>query len=165
MSDRGVFEGAAIIGALADGRVDFIVIGGLAVIAHGYARTTDDIDIVPGPDRENLARLAAVLKRLDYRIHGVDEFEADELVHPDLENLLAGRSWVLATQYGGLDILQNPEPDLDYESLRRRAFIDTVFGHRVQFCGYDDLVAMKEAAGRPGDLKDLQRLRALRDNE
>lgn len=163
MTDRGLFDGAAIIDALAEGKVESVIIGGLAVIAHGYERATDDIDIVPAPDRENLARLASVLERLEYRVYGMDEFEPEEVVHPDLDSLLAGGSWVLATKYGGLDILQNPEPDLDYDELRRHALTDTVFGRDVQFCGYEHLVAMKQAAGRPGDLDDLQRLRAIRD--
>jgi hypothetical protein len=39
---------------------------------------------------------------------------------------------------------------------------DEVFGHRVRFCGYDHLVAMKEAAGRDQDLIDLKHLREAR---
>jgi hypothetical protein len=38
-----------------------------------------------------------------------------------------------------------------------------VFGHRVRFCGFDHLVAMKKAAGRPEDMIDLERLRESRD--
>jgi hypothetical protein len=37
-----------------------------------------------------------------------------------------------------------------------------VFGVRVRFCGFENLIAMKGAAGRPSDAVDLQRLRAIR---
>jgi len=61
-----------------------------------------------------------------------------------------------------LDIMQYVEPDLDYEKLAPGAIEDEVFGLTVRFCGFDDLVAMKEAAGRDEDLVDLKRLRAAR---
>ena len=43
-------EASAILRELADHAVDYIVIGGLAVQAHGHTRTTQDLDIVPNPD-------------------------------------------------------------------------------------------------------------------
>jgi hypothetical protein len=54
-------------------------------------------------------------------------------------------------------------PDLDYAELDSAAVEDEVFGHRVCFCGFDHLIAMKEAAGRPEDEIDLQRLRESRE--
>jgi len=50
-------------------------------------------------------------------------------------------------------------PDLEYEDLDSAAVEDEVFGRRVRFCGFKHLIAMKEAAGRPEDEIDLQRLR------
>lgn len=165
MSDRGPLDGKSLITALVDGGVDFIVIGGLAVIAHGYSRATDDVDIVPAPDRENLGRLASVVQGLDYTIAGTEEFDPDELVHPEPDALEAGGNWVLATRYGGLDILQYVEPDLDYETLAKEAISDELFGHTVRFCGYRHLVAMKEAAGRTQDVADLEKLGKRRGEE
>lgn len=164
MSDRGPFDGRAIIAALLEGEVDFIVIGGLAVVAHGHLRTTDDVDIVPAPDRENLSRLATVLDELDYEIWGTEEFDPSELVRPDLEGLLAGWSWVLVTKHGGLDVMQVVQPDdLDYAALAAEAIVTHVIGHEVRVCGYRHLLAMKQAAGRPQDLADLHALRETRD--
>jgi hypothetical protein len=54
-------------------------------------------------------------------------------------------------------------PDLEYADLDSAAVEDEVFGHRVRFCGFDHLIAMKEAAGRPEDEIDLRRLRESRD--
>lgn len=165
LSDRGLLDGKALVGALVEGGVEFIVIGGIAVNAHGHLRRTDDVDIVPAPDRENLARLASVVKDLDYTIYGTDEFDPDELVHPDLEGLLAGGNWVLLTKYGGFDILQYVEPDLDYEALAEEAITADVFGFKARLCGYRHLVAMKQAAGRTQDLVDIERLREARGEE
>lgn len=158
-------EAASLLAALTQGGVRFIVIGGLAVGAHGFPRATKDIDIVPEPSRENLERLAGVLSDLDYEIIGGEEFEAEELVHPDVQGLLDGGSWVLRTRFGRLDILQHLEPDIEYSALDADAIEDEVFGAKVRFCGYAHLVAMKEAAGRDQDLVDLARLRASRGED
>lgn len=165
MNDRGLLDGEAIVRALLEDGVEFILIGGFAVITHGFRRNTDDLDIVPAPDRENLARLASVVKDMDYRIFGTEEFDPDELVHPNLEALLAGGNWVLSTKHGGFDILQYVEPDLDYEALAKEAITADAFGYEVQVCSYRHLVAMKEAAGRTKDVDDLQRLRRIRGEE
>jgi hypothetical protein len=152
-------DAAALLKALVGHGVEFIVIGGFAVGAHGYQRATKDLDIVPAPTADNLQRLLEALNILEYRIHGVEEFDSDELVEPSLEALLAGGSWVLVTRYGRLDILQRPDPGLDYQKLERDALEAEVLGLPVRFCGYEDLVSMKLAAGRPEDRLDLERLR------
>lgn len=165
MSEEGALEARSLLAALGDGGVDFIVIGGLAVGAHGFPRATKDIDIVPDPSPENLTRLSEVLAKLDYSIIGGEEFEPAELVQPDVEGLLGGGSWVLRTRFGRLDILQHVEPDLSYDALDRNAIEDEVFGSRIRFCGYGDLIAMKRAAGRGQDLVDIERLEMVRGEE
>jgi hypothetical protein len=56
---------AGLVGVLADYRVRYVVIGGVAVAAHGYVRATEDVDLVPDPDRDNLDRLGKALVSLD----------------------------------------------------------------------------------------------------
>jgi hypothetical protein len=150
---------------LLDRQVEFVVIGGLAVGAHGYPRATKDVDIVPDPSPANLERLALLLNDLDYVIIGADEFEPDELVHPDVQGLTEGGSWVLQTRFGRLDILQHVAPDIEYDDLASQAIEDEVFGARIRFCSYPHLIAMKQAAGRDQDLVDLRRLRELRGED
>lgn len=148
--------------ALSEAEVEFILVGGFAVGAHGHPRATKDVDLLPAPDQQNLERLAALLREIDYEIMGVDDFDPDEVVHPDLDGLRRGGSWVLLTRFGRLDVLQHLEPDLDYATLKQGAIKAEVFGVEVRFCGYDDLLAMKRAAGRPVDLADIEQLEALR---
>lgn len=76
-----------------------------------------------------------------------------------------GGNFVLLTSSGRLDVMQIVGPDLEFADLESAAVEDVVFGHRVRFCGYDHLVAMKEAAGRPEDLIDLERLREAREGD
>ncbi len=43
--------------------VEFVVIGGIALVLHGGLRTTEDLDIVPHPDPANLDCSASCFKR------------------------------------------------------------------------------------------------------
>lgn len=148
MSGFAPLDGEPLLAILESAGVEFIVIGGFAVSAHGYLRATKDLDIVPNPEPENLVRLAEALSRLNAQVQGTEEFSEDE---------------VLITDHGRLDILQLVAPELEYGDLESTAVEDAVFGHRVRFCGFDRLVEMKEAAGREEDLIDLKKLRQARD--
>ena len=59
------FDLRALLELLREEGVDFVVIGGVAVAAHGFVRGTEDLDLVPDPDPANLQRLASALDRLD----------------------------------------------------------------------------------------------------
>jgi hypothetical protein len=77
-----------------------------------------------------------------------------------------GGNWALQTRFGRIDVLQyieGVEAVENYTELRARALVDDVpeVGE-VAFAGYDDLVLMKEIAGRPRDLGDLAELREIR---
>ena len=109
--------------------------------------------------------MAAVLADLGASVLGLEEFKKEELPDPrDPEALALGGNFVLTTQYGRLDVMQLVSPDLEYADLDVAAIEDEVFGHRVRFCGYKHLVAMKEAAGRDQDLIDLKKLREARED-
>ena len=65
----------AILGALDRHRVEYVLIGGLAARIHGSPFLTEDLDITPALDRENLARLATALQELGARLRGAEEVE------------------------------------------------------------------------------------------
>jgi hypothetical protein len=68
-----MFAPDELIAAPSDGDVDYVLIGGLAVGAHGFPRATKYVDIVPAPDDGNLARLASVLRVIE--AHNFDPAE------------------------------------------------------------------------------------------
>lgn len=160
-----MLDAPAIFKELDDGGVEYIVIGGFAVIAHGYVRATEDVDICPEPSPENLRRLAAVLDRLEAKVEGIHEFGEEELPRPDGEGLALGGNFVLRTRHGGLDILQLVSPDLEYADLAADAVEIEVFGGKLRVCSYSNLIRMKQAAERPGDQFDLTRLREARGED
>jgi hypothetical protein len=140
--------------------VEFVVIGGFSLAAHSVARATKDIDIVPNPARANLRRLLAALEELDAEPSALDDFEPNEILDLTLENLELGGNWILRTRFGRLDVMQYVEGARDYEQLRSGAVepeIEMLEDH-ILFAGFDDLIAMKAAAGRDQDLIDIDSL-------
>jgi len=56
-----------ILRALNDANVRYLIVGGLAVVAHGYVRFTQDIDLVVQLERENVLRAMKALTGIGYR--------------------------------------------------------------------------------------------------
>ena len=157
-----------MLAALTDHEVEFIVVGGYAVAAHGFARATKDIDICPDPGDDNLSRLAAAITELEATPIGLEEFEGEFDLNPDLDGLRMGGNWTLMTKHGRLDVMQTfsfegaGDGEGGYADLAPHAVARTFLGHRVRFCSYDDLLRMKRAAGRAQDKVDVETLKAAR---
>lgn len=141
-----------------------MVIGGYSLAAHGYVRGTKDVDIVPEPGRSNLTRLLAALEDLDAEHLARGDFEPDELPELSLENLEQGGNWLLRTRFGRLDVMQHVEGMSSYRQLRDGAIAPELSGFEQspRFAGYDDLIAMKQSAGREEDLRDIAELERAR---
>ncbi len=157
----------AMLATLVRHEVDFVVIGGVAVAYHGFVRATRDVDIIPRPEGDNLARLWQALEELEARPAVLRDFRHDELPVPlTLEGLLDLGSWDLETKHGRLEILHHVagklEDPQDYDRLRAAADSgDYDFG-TVRFAGYEDLIDFKNLAGREQDLIDIRALREAR---
>jgi hypothetical protein len=159
-------EPEPLLDVLAGHKVEYLVVGGFAVAAHGHPRATKDVDICPEPSEANLGHLAAALAELGAEPIGLDDFEGEFDFEPDLDGLKLGGNWVLNTKHGRLDVMQHlkglGEDGGGWPELRPHAVKRNFLGHEVLFCSYEDLVKMKAAAGREQDLVDLRTLRAQR---
>jgi predicted nucleotidyltransferase len=153
----------AILRELVEGGVQFLLIGGVAVGYHGHVRATKDVDVVPAPDPENLYRLSEVLRRLDAKVEGAGDFDSGELPDPlEPGALELGGNWILLTRFGRLDVMQWIGEWPLWEKLSPAALADSIGDIPIKVVSYEDLVRLKELAGRPEDLIDLQRLREAR---
>ncbi len=159
-------DAETIFRALLEHDVDFVVVGGLAVAAHGFPRATKDVDIAPAPQAENRRRLHRALQGLDAEPVELGDFRAAELpVQFSPEALDAGGNWALRTMAGRVDLMQWLPGAPEYAELRARALaVDVPRVGRIQVAGYDDLVRMKRTAGRPQDERDLDELRRVRES-
>jgi hypothetical protein len=146
---------AGLVGALRDGGVRFVAIGGIAVAAHRVLRATEDLDIVPDPAPPNIDALANALVALDARLlqnphRGVD---------PEVRTALRrGRNLTVTTRLGDLDVVQRLPGVPSFEILDADAWDATILGVRFRVCSREHLIAMKRARGTSLDLADLERL-------
>lgn len=144
---------------LSEGGVDFVVIGGVAVILQASPRFTKDLDICYASGQENLDRLGAVLIRLGAKLRAADE---DLPFVPDGRTLRQTQILTLVTADGGIDLLVDPDGSPGYAALRRKASEVDVDGIVVRVASIEDLIAMKRAAGRPQDVVDIESLEIAR---
>lgn len=154
-----------LLGALARHRVDYIVIGGVAIQAYGHVRTTQDLDVIAAWTPENAGRLAAALRELGARLRGVD---ADLLgIDPgNAQHLYEGGNFLLTTPHGDLDVFavdQTAGAPASYQELRDRAVPVEVFGVRLLVAHPEDLIRMKSAASRFRDRPEHKRRQDLDD--
>lgn len=139
-------DAGALLRSLADHEVDYVVIVGLAVQAHGHPRTTQDLDLVPEPTPENRRRLLAVLRELGARPVGERA--------PAPVSIPATGVLELDTDVGGINVHTAPPGAAPYGELRARAMVIEL-DVTVAVAGRDDLIAMKRASGRPIDRSDI----------
>lgn len=156
-----------LLQALVRHEVDLVVVGGVAVVQHGFTRTTRDLDVVPQPGGANIERLWNALAELEARPADLPGRRASEqAVSFSRASLAQGGNWELETAYGLVHILQyivgKVENAQDYAGLRERADpIRYDFG-TVRFVGYSDLIDLKYIAGREQDMIDIRALEEAR---
>lgn len=159
MANWPEFRPTALIGTLVHAGIDFVVIGGVAVVIQASPRFTRDLDISYATDAANLERLGVLLVALGARPRGVEE---DLPFTPDARTLRHAQMLTLTTRDGDLDLLANPPGSPGYPSLRRRADVVELDGASVRVASLKDLIEMKRAAGRPQDEMDIEALKVAR---
>lgn len=149
----------AILELLLKHEVPFVVIGGHAVIHHGYLRTTEDTDIVFRRTPESEEQLASALHEINacWIANDIDAATGlERLVPVDLGYVRLRHMMLLWTDLGFLDIFDYIPglPDEDVEQLFRH----TTETEGIQFVSREWLIRMKQTAGRPKDLDDIENL-------
>lgn len=117
-------------------------------------RMTNDVDVIPAPDRQNLIKLAEALRALDARVlnPGHEDLQVDAAMLP------RATIWQLATPHGNIDVLHKAPGAASYPELRKRALVIALDDVRVPVAGRDDLIRMKLARNRPIDRADVAAL-------
>jgi hypothetical protein len=151
------FDPARIFAALEAHGVDYVAVGGIALIAHGVVRATIDVDIIPAPDEGNLGRLAAAIRKLG----GTPWREPQTEVTPPL--LARDANMRFHTTAGQLDVLGAGAYRRMYPELRARAVRAQVDGVELRVVSRNDLIRLKAGTGRDRDLLDIGDLLALEE--
>jgi hypothetical protein len=145
-----------MLAALHERDVRFVVIGGVAVGAHGFVRGTEDLDLVPDPDPENLKRLSTALGELESTLPTVDGRPFDPAT--DAGVIRRGGNVTAMTRFGGLDVVQRAQGVPSYSQLAADAVQSELLGIPVLICSLANLREMKRAQSRTQDLLDLENL-------
>lgn len=154
------FDPLRAIRTLVGHGVRFVLIGGFAGRLHGSPTLTNDLDLCYARDAANLEALAAALRSLGARLRGAPE---DVPFILDAATLATGDRFTLQTDAGALDCLGAPAGVAGFDQLARTAVRMDLDGLAVDVASVDDLIRMKQAAGRPKDLIEVEVLGALRE--
>jgi predicted nucleotidyltransferase len=139
--------------------VDFVVVGGVAMIGHGSARNTNDLDICYATDAANLETLGSVMVKLRASLRGITE---DVPFVPDARTLRRTSILKLTTDDGELDLLVSPAGAPPYARLRERAERVKMDDLAFLIASLDDLESMKRSANREKDRLDLEEIEVIR---
>jgi predicted nucleotidyltransferase len=142
---------------LSEADIRFVLVGGLAVNAWGYLRTTRDVDVVPDPSSENLARLDSLLMQLDGKVEVGGRLLAGSAISTFLRT---GDRTLVATSLGNVDVLQGLPQIPPFAVLDEKAREVDMDGLVVRVCSLEHLIEMKRASDRPRDRDDLEALQA-----
>jgi hypothetical protein len=119
-------------------------------------RGTEDLDLVPDPDPENLNRLTEALARLESTLPTVAERPFDAA--KDAGVIRRGGNVTTMTRFGGLDIVQRARGVPSYSQLIVDAVESELLGIPVLVCSLSKLREMKLAQDREQDRADLANL-------
>jgi predicted nucleotidyltransferase len=157
----------AIVRALNEAGVRYLIVGGLAVVAHGYTRLTVDLDMILDLQEDNVRRALAALTSLGYRpkIPVPAEQFADSSTRAGWVREKGMTVFSLfSSQHAATDVDLFAEVPMDFDKALANAIrMEVAPGVPATFVNLEDLVALKLKAGRPQDLNDIQHLRALHE--
>jgi hypothetical protein len=148
-----------ILAVLKRHNVPFVVIGGHAVVFHGYSRNTEDADVVWLRSPENEGKLLQALTEMDahYISDDIDPGTGIERIHPVTPTFIqTQRLLMLTTRYGFLDIFDYI-PGLPKEDVQQ-LFASSIEHDGLRYASLYWLRQMKCASGRSKDQLDLENL-------
>lgn len=153
-----------VLSALERAKVRYLVVGGVAVVLHGYLRTTLDLDLVVQLEPDNALRAVRVFADLGFEpqvpvpISTFADPQARDTWFRE-KNMTVFSLWHPAHPGFAVDLfIQEP---FDFESVYRRAVRVQLEGVQATVIAREDLVCMKRAVARNRDLEDVAALSEL----
>lgn len=157
-----------IIESLDRRQVRFLVAGGLAVVAHGYLRLTQDVDLLIELTALNLVRAFEALSELDYRPR--QPVDAKAFADPvQRRRWIEEKGMMVLAFFSDLhretpvDVFVTEPVDFD-EEYETALVKELAPGRPVRFLRRETLIRLKREAGRPQDLADIDQLELLAED-
>ncbi|HEY2323337.1 MAG TPA: hypothetical protein VGJ82_10805 [Thermoanaerobaculia bacterium] len=154
------FDPLRILRQLRDDGVEFVLIGGIAGRIHGSPTVTNDLDICYRRTKANCERLAKTLRELGARLR---DLPAGLRAPVDAGTIWQGHNFTFITDAGFFDCLASPEEGAPtgYDDLAHNAATLSIAGGPVLVTSLEDLIRMKQAAGRAKDRIEVEVLKAV----
>jgi predicted nucleotidyltransferase len=150
----------ALLRVLAEGGVEFILVGGVAATVHGSTRLTLDVDAVYRRSPDNVQRLVLALTPYRPYLRGAPPglpFRWDPAT------VTRGLNFTLTTDLGDLDLFGEIAGGGTYDDLQPHSVTIQVFGVGCRCLDLEWLIRVKRAAGRPKDLEAVAELEAIQE--
>jgi predicted nucleotidyltransferase len=142
-----------------DGGAEFVLIGGMAAIAHGSGVVTHDLDLCAPLDLPSVQKIIRSLQDLHPRWRTRPDLPE---ITPDNHNLPGIKNLYLRTDIGPMDVLGEVPEVCSYAELAGKAVEMDFEGIRCRVIDIDTLIAAKTAANRPKDHETIRHLRAIK---
>jgi len=164
--DRDVPLFQPIIDALNRNDVRYVIVGGLAVVLHGYPRLTADLDLVVDLNPEEAERAIDTLLAIGLR--PTAPVEAKQFADPvarakwrEERHMLVFSLWDPNDPLHQVDLfVENP---IEFEQLWARSLLVDLAGTMARIASIPDLIEMKKVAAGPQDMADVEALLAILD--
>lgn len=137
---------------LMEAKVSFLLVGGYAVIYHGYGRITGDMDIWIKPDSENKLKLITVLEKQNISKEGIDKIRKTDFTEVVVFHIGKQPEKIeFLTRIAGLK----------FEDAFKAHSSFQILNHKVPILHLNDLIANKLLTARPKDLADVDELQKI----
>lgn len=156
-----------IVKVLNEAKVEYLIVGGLAVNAHGYKRLTDDVDLVIGLEPSNIIGGLNALFSVGYHMaipvtpEDFADAEKRETWRKD-KNMIVLKLWSDEHRRTPIDVFVY-EPFDFHRAYSSAQWLPLGTNLQVPIVDFETLVRMKEAAGRPQDLADISELKRFQE--
>jgi hypothetical protein len=148
------------LGILNQAEVEYVVVGGVALVAHGSARATFDLDICYKRSKENVEKLCIALQPFHARLRGAP---LDLPFRFDPKTVIAGRNFTLVTDLGDFDLLGEIAGLGFYDAVYNSSEVKKVENIVCRVLSLDGLYRAKSAAGRDKDVEALKEIKGLQE--
>jgi hypothetical protein len=159
----------AIFRELQKSKARYLVVGGIAVIAHGYVRLTRDLDLVLDLAPDSISDALNALEKLGYR--PILPVSLRDFADPELR-----KDWIENRHMKVFNLVSDLYPDVTVDIFAREPFsFETEYATATRLeiapqviapvVSMSTLIAMKAAVGRAQDLIDIEKLSKLQNDK
>lgn len=131
-------------------QVEFLLVGGYAVILHGYVRSTGDMDLWVKKSESNYFKIKKTYFEFGAPIFSIEEFLNDEF---DV--------WAIGIEPNKIDILSDVKGLVFDDSFKKCIWYE-ITDFKIPYIDFEDLIKVKKSVGRFKDLSDIEQLNKLK---